>query len=56
MTNVEQQIATPVLVIGTGGSGLWSGPGHIEHEAIPGIPLDISARMREVSSHGKLVE
>ena len=35
---------------------VWSGPGRIEHEAIPGIPLDISARMREVSSHGKLVE
>ena len=31
-------------------------PRPIEHEAIPGIPLDISARMREVSSHGKLVE
>jgi succinate dehydrogenase / fumarate reductase, flavoprotein subunit len=35
---------------------VWSGPGRIEHEAIPGIPLGISARMREVSSHGKLVE
>ena len=35
---------------------VWSGPGRIEHEAIPGIPLDISTRMREVSSHGKLVE
>ena len=35
---------------------VWSGPGRIEREAISGIPLDISARMREVSSHGKLVE
>jgi hypothetical protein len=35
---------------------VWSGPGRIEHEAIPGIPLDIPARMREVSTHGKLVE
>lgn len=35
---------------------VWSGPGRIERQAIPGIPLDISARMREVSSHGKLVE
>jgi NADPH-dependent 2,4-dienoyl-CoA reductase/sulfur reductase-like enzyme len=76
MTNAEQQIATSVLVIGTGGSGLraaielaergiderlnvnlvWSGPGRIEREAIPGIPVDISARMRDVSSDGKLVE
>ncbi len=95
MTNVEQQIATSVLVIGTGGSGLraaielaergidvlivgkrpktdahttlaagginaalatMSGPGKIAREAIGDIPLDISARMREVSSHGKLVE
>ena len=35
---------------------VWSGPGRIAHEAITAIPLDISARMREVSSHGKLVE
>jgi succinate dehydrogenase / fumarate reductase flavoprotein subunit len=35
---------------------VWSGPGRIEREAIRGIPADISARMREVSSHGKLVE
>jgi succinate dehydrogenase / fumarate reductase, flavoprotein subunit len=35
---------------------VWSGPGRIEREAIPGIPLDISARMREVSIEGKLVE
>ena len=35
---------------------VWSGPGRIEREPIPAIPLDISARMREVSSHGKLVE
>jgi succinate dehydrogenase / fumarate reductase, flavoprotein subunit len=35
---------------------VWTGPGCIEREAIPGIPLDISARMREVSAHGKLVE
>jgi succinate dehydrogenase / fumarate reductase flavoprotein subunit len=35
---------------------VWSGPGRIEREAIAGIPLDISARMREVSTHRKLVE
>jgi succinate dehydrogenase / fumarate reductase flavoprotein subunit len=35
---------------------VWSGPGRIEREAIPGIPVDIAARMREVSSLGKLVE
>ncbi|HET6733330.1 FAD-dependent oxidoreductase [Mycobacterium sp.] len=35
---------------------VWSGPGRIEREAIPGIPLDISARMRAVSTLGKLVE
>jgi succinate dehydrogenase / fumarate reductase flavoprotein subunit len=35
---------------------VWSGPGRIEHEAISAIPLNISARMREVSAHGKLVE
>lgn len=35
---------------------VWSGPGRIERESIGAIPQDISARMREVSSHGKLVE
>jgi len=35
---------------------VWSEPGRVEREAIPGIPQDISARMREVSTHGKLVE
>lgn len=35
---------------------VWSGPGRIEHEAIRPVPDEISARMREVSSHGKLVE
>ena len=35
---------------------VWSGPGRIEREAIPGIPVDIADRMREVSTHGKLVE
>ena len=35
---------------------VWSGTGRIEHQPIPGIPTDIAARMREVSSHGKLVE
>ncbi len=35
---------------------VWSEPGRVEREAIPGIPQDISTRMREVSTHGKLVE
>jgi succinate dehydrogenase / fumarate reductase flavoprotein subunit len=35
---------------------VWSGPGRVEREAIADIPQEISARMREVSSHGKLVE
>jgi succinate dehydrogenase / fumarate reductase flavoprotein subunit len=35
---------------------VWSGPGRIERQPIPGIPEDIATRMREVSSHGKLVE
>lgn len=35
---------------------VWSGPGKLAREAIPDIPQDISALMREVSSHGKLVE
>jgi succinate dehydrogenase / fumarate reductase flavoprotein subunit len=35
---------------------VWSGPGRIEREAIPAIPHDIAARMREVSTVGKLVE
>jgi succinate dehydrogenase / fumarate reductase flavoprotein subunit len=35
---------------------LWSGPGRIEREAIAEVPVEISSRMREVSSHGKLVE
>ena len=35
---------------------VWSCPGRIEREAIPEIPPDISALMRDVSSEGKLVE
>jgi succinate dehydrogenase / fumarate reductase flavoprotein subunit len=35
---------------------VWSGPGRIAHEAIADIPVEISSRMGEVSSHGKLVE
>ncbi|MBU8818385.1 FAD-dependent oxidoreductase [Mycolicibacterium goodii] len=35
---------------------VWSAPGRIEREPIADIPQDISARMREVSSVGKLVE
>jgi succinate dehydrogenase / fumarate reductase flavoprotein subunit len=35
---------------------VWSGPGRIQREAIADIPVEISSRMREVSSHGKLVE
>jgi succinate dehydrogenase / fumarate reductase flavoprotein subunit len=35
---------------------VWSGPGRIQREAIRVIPQDISSLMREVSSHGKLVE
>jgi succinate dehydrogenase / fumarate reductase flavoprotein subunit len=35
---------------------VWSGPGRIEREAIPPIPDDIAALMRDVSSDGKLVE
>jgi succinate dehydrogenase / fumarate reductase flavoprotein subunit len=35
---------------------VWSEPGRVEREAIPGIPLDISTRMRDVSAEGKLVE
>jgi succinate dehydrogenase / fumarate reductase flavoprotein subunit len=35
---------------------VWSGTGCIEREAIGGIPADISTRMREVSTAGKLVE
>ncbi|KWX26280.1 succinate dehydrogenase [Mycolicibacterium wolinskyi] len=35
---------------------VWSGPGKLAHEPIPDIPQGISALMREVSSHGKLVE
>ena len=46
----------PHLDAGLNVNLVWSGPGRIQREAIPGIPLDISARMREVSTHGKLVE
>jgi succinate dehydrogenase / fumarate reductase flavoprotein subunit len=35
---------------------VWSGPGRIEHEAVPRVPPGIAARMREVSTLGKLVE
>jgi succinate dehydrogenase / fumarate reductase, flavoprotein subunit len=35
---------------------VWSGPGRIEREAIPPIPDEIAALMRDVSTEGKLVE
>ncbi|MFF4621504.1 hypothetical protein [Nonomuraea jabiensis] len=35
---------------------VWSGPGSVEREAIPPIPAEIAALMREVSTVGKLVE
>jgi succinate dehydrogenase / fumarate reductase flavoprotein subunit len=35
---------------------VWSGPGRLEREAIPPMPDDIAALMREVSTAGKLVE
>lgn len=35
---------------------VWSGPGKVERQPIPGVPTDIAEKMREVSSHGKLVE
>lgn len=35
---------------------VWSGPGPVEREAIPSIPDDIAALMREVSTAGKPVE
>jgi succinate dehydrogenase / fumarate reductase flavoprotein subunit len=35
---------------------VWSGPGRVQREAIPPIPDEIAALMREVSSDGKLVE
>jgi succinate dehydrogenase / fumarate reductase flavoprotein subunit len=35
---------------------VWSGPGRLEREAIPPIPVEIRALMREVSTVGTLVE
>ncbi|MCV7282092.1 FAD-binding protein [Mycolicibacterium flavescens] len=35
---------------------VWSGPGRIEAEPVAKIPADIAARMRHVSTQGKLVE
>jgi succinate dehydrogenase / fumarate reductase, flavoprotein subunit len=35
---------------------VWAGPGRIDREAIPAVPAEISALMREVSTTGKLVE
>ncbi|MEV0070707.1 MULTISPECIES: L-aspartate oxidase [unclassified Amycolatopsis] len=35
---------------------VWSGPGRIDREALPPVPAEIAALMREVSSEGKLVE
>jgi succinate dehydrogenase / fumarate reductase flavoprotein subunit len=35
---------------------VWSGPGRLEREAIPPIPDEIAALMRDVSVAGKLVE
>ncbi|MEV6868982.1 FAD-binding protein [Streptosporangium subroseum] len=34
---------------------VWSGPGSVEREPIPPIPVEIAALMREVSTGGKLV-
>jgi succinate dehydrogenase / fumarate reductase, flavoprotein subunit len=35
---------------------VWSGPGQIKHEGIGPVPGEIAARMRDVSTEGKLVE
>ena len=35
---------------------VWSGPGKVERESIAPIPAEIAAKMREVTSAGKLVE
>ncbi|MFI6366256.1 L-aspartate oxidase [Nocardia sp. NPDC050630] len=35
---------------------VWSGPGRLEREEIPDIPVDIARLMRDVSADGKLVE
>ncbi|WP_062995213.1 L-aspartate oxidase [Nocardia mikamii] len=35
---------------------VWSGPGRLEREEIPGIPDEIARLMRDVSTDGKLVE
>jgi succinate dehydrogenase / fumarate reductase flavoprotein subunit len=35
---------------------VWSGPGRIEREAIPPIPDEIAALMRDVPTTGKLLE
>ncbi len=35
---------------------VWSGPGRIDHEAIPSIPHEIAALMRDVFTAGKPVE
>jgi succinate dehydrogenase / fumarate reductase flavoprotein subunit len=35
---------------------VWSGPGRVEREAIPPIPAEIAALMRDVSIAGKLLE
>jgi succinate dehydrogenase / fumarate reductase, flavoprotein subunit len=35
---------------------VWSGPGRLEREAIPPVPDEIAALMRDVSTTGKLVE
>jgi succinate dehydrogenase / fumarate reductase flavoprotein subunit len=35
---------------------VWSGPGSVKKQAIPPIPGEIAALMREVSTVGKLVE
>jgi succinate dehydrogenase / fumarate reductase flavoprotein subunit len=35
---------------------VWSGPGQITRDSIPAIPEEIAALMRDVDTHGKLVE
>jgi hypothetical protein len=39
-----------------GNNFVWSGSGRIERASIPGIPEEIAAMMRDVSTAGKLVE
>ncbi|MFI7708058.1 hypothetical protein [Nonomuraea sp. NPDC049480] len=56
LTAVEARIDDVGVHPDLAGFQVWSGSGSVEGEAIPPIPAEIAALMREVSTAGKLAE